>query len=220
MERKWTVLPLIATLATGCAADAPGSPHGAVTGAGVPASAAQVSTQDEGKTQMDAVIPATFSEYAAADAGNNTRCVVGATTDDDGLNQKPVVLVVEQSGARVLRSETLALPSLAYQARATHCRGADGFLYVLIQSDTQPEQTLSQTLLRIVKIDPASGAVIASADIDPTGVEDAHSAWVEPGAGTFRLQNHKLAIRGMYYRLADPEARKPFTVELSDTLVQ
>jgi len=218
MKKKWIVFSLATTFAAGCAADAPAQPSKAATTT-VAAEAVRVSTQDEDRNAMNATVPANFSEYASAAAERNTRCVVGASVDDDGLNQRPVLFLSEQ-GDRVRWAETLPLPPDTYQSRATHCFEASGSLYILIQSDTQPEQTLSQTLLRVLSISPRNGTVIASVDIEPAGITDAHSAWVEEGQENFRLQDGKVVVTGMYYRLAAPEDRKPFTVELSSPLKQ
>lgn len=223
MQKRWMVFSLVMAFAAGCAADTPAQPSGAAGKAPAttaPAQAAKISTQDEDRKAMDATVPANFSEYATAAAGDNRRCVVGASVDDDGLNQRPVLLLSEQGKERVLWSETLPLPPDTYQGRATHCFGAGGSLYVLIQSDTQSEQTLSQTLLRVINVDPGNGTVIASMGIEPAGVTEAHSAWVEEGQENFRLLNGRLVVTGMYYRLADAEDRKPFRVELNSTLKQ
>lgn len=219
MKKKWLVFSLAMTFAAGCAAESPAQSSNTAATTTMAAEAVRVSTQDEDRNAMNATVPVNFSEYASAAAERNTRCVVGASVDDDGLNQRPVLILSEQ-GDRVRWAETLPLPPDTYQSRATHCFEASGSLYVLIQSDTQPEQTLSQTLLRVLSISPRNGAVIASADIEPAGITDAHSAWVEEGQQNFRLQNGKVVVTGMYYRLAAPEDRKPFAVELSSTLKQ
>lgn len=221
MTRKWMCLP-IAIAAAGCAPDMPSHTKGVAepaTEMAVPAAPMQAATQDEDRTAMDATVPANFSEYANAPAGNDRRCLAGASTDDDGLNQKPVLYVSGKDQA-VQWSQTLPLPPDTYQSRATHCLGTDDLLYVLLQSDTQPEQTLSQTLLRVLKVDSGTGAVLASADVAPVGVTDAHSAWVEEGSANFQLRKDKLVVTGRYFRLAAPEDRKPFQVELDKSLNQ
>jgi hypothetical protein len=219
MKKKWMFLPIAIAFA-GCAPDMPSKPKQVAAQAEVAASAATTRSvaQDEDRKGMDATVPVNFSEYAAASAGDDKRCVAGASVDDDGLNQKPVLYVSGRDQKDVLWSKTLPLPPDTYQSRATHCFGTDGSLYVLIQSDTQPEQTLSQTLLRVLKVDPNNGAVLASADVEPAGVADAHSSWVEEGPENFRLQGDKLVVAGKYYRLTDAEERKPFEVELDSSL--
>lgn len=220
MMKKWMCLPIAIAFA-GCTPDTPSRPEGVSDGAlTMPAAPKQGTTQDEDRAAMDTSVPANFSEYGTAQAGNGKRCVAGASVDDDGLNQKPVLYVSGKDQEDVRWSQTLPLPPDTYQSRATHCLGTNDSLYVLLQSDTRPEQTLSQTLLRVLKVDPGNGAVLASADAEPAGVTDAHSAWVEEGAENFQLQNDKLIVTGRYYRLADPEERKPFQVDLDKSLNQ
>ena len=217
--KKWMFLPIVMVFA-GCAPATPSQSRGVVAPAAKTAATATAAqdnapARDEGHKVMDTTIPANFSPYATAQIGDGERCVAGASTDDDGLNQKPVLYVSAQDQKQVQWSQTLPLPADTYQSRATHCLATHEALYVLLQSDTQPEQTLSQTLLRVLKIDPRNGAVLASMDVVPAGVADAYSAWVEEGPENFRLHDGKLVVSGKFYRLADAEERKSFQVELN-----
>lgn len=197
--KKWMFLP-VAIVLVGCSADASLPSHGA---AAAPTGAAQE------RPDVGTAIPAHFSEYAAAPISEGRRCVVGAVTDEDGMEQKPVLYVSDAANA-VLWSRALPLPPNTYQSRATHCVGAEDAIYVLLQSDTRPEQTLSQTLLRVVKVDPRSGGLVNSEEVAPPGISDAYSAWVEEGGDKVQLQEAALVITGNYYRLAEPEAHMPF----------
>jgi len=221
MKAKWMFL-FFAVAVAACTADATFQPKGGVAQQADVAKSATITqgdTQDEVHTAMDTAIPENFSAYATSSVEEDKRCVAGASTDEDGLNQKPVLSIVSGPGeGSVQWSQTLPLPPDTYQGRATHCLGADGSLYVLIQSDTQPEQTLSQTLLQVLKIDLGNGALRARADVGPADVTDAYSAWLEEGAENFQLQNGKLVMSGKYYRLVDAEDRKPFQVELDSDL--
>lgn len=205
MKKAWMSLSVALALAA-CAVEANQDDSRAPQP--MPASGA---TRPDSLPKRDLVVPANFSRYAVGPRG---QCVAGALLDADGLNQRPFVYLSEQSSATLRWGKTLPLPVHTYQGRATHCLMRDGALYVLVQSDTQPEQTLSQTLLRAVRIDPRNGAVVAEADIQPAGVAEAHSAWVEEGADNFRLHDRALVIAGRYYRLSAPENRKSFLVEL------
>lgn len=162
-------------------------------------------------------IPPGFSSYASESIGDNKQCVVGAAVDDDGMNQRPVAYVAETSG-KALWTRTLELPRQTYQSRATHCvREADS-VYVLLQSDTQPQQASSQTLLRVVRLALGDGVVQGQADVPVPGVKDPVSAWVEEGAQGLRWSNGGLIVSGQYYRLDDSDRRNTFQVGLKPDL--
>jgi hypothetical protein len=213
MQKKWIFLSVAIALA-GCAADTSSQPKDAVRQAASDTAAGQ----DQRGTVV-ATIPAEFSEYTTVQLSGNGRCVAGAATDEDGLNQRPVAYLAGQSQG-VQWSTELPLSPGTYQGRATHCIGTDKAIYVLVQSDTQPEQTLSQTLLRVLKLNSRDGEVLASVDVGPEGVSDAWSAWVEEGEERFRLQGDVLVIAGDYFRLATPEERKPFRVEIASRRIR
>lgn len=179
-----------------------------------PATAAQDKTglADIAADNPVTVIPQGFSSYTSESLGDNRHCVVGAVTDEDGMNQKPLVYVEDTVANRVLWSRSLDLPANTFQGRATHCLRKGGTLYVLLQSDTQPAQTTSQTLLQVVELDLAKGATTGIRDIAVAGVTDAYSAWVDKGQGGMHLAAKGLAIAGEYYRLADPDKHLPFQV--------
>lgn len=96
------------------------------------------------------------------------------------MNEKPVAYL-RKSSTIVIWHGSLPLLPHTYQARATHRVGTPTTLYVLVQGDTQPEQPLSQTLLEIVALNRATGAVTATKAIEPPYAADAHTTWVDNG---------------------------------------
>jgi len=162
-----------------------------------------------------ASVPQGFSSYAAEPAGDNKQCVVGAVADADGMNQKPFVYVEDTVANRVLWTRPLELPSNTFQGRATHCLHKGGTVYVLLQADTQAAQSLSQTQLRVIELDAATGSVTGNREVPMPGAAEATSAWVDKGEDAFRLAGKNgLAISGEYFRLADPDKHLTFTVTL------
>lgn len=214
MSKKWMSLPMFLVFAA-CGAD-PHQDGGGLALELAPDPPASVGESPQGKTKtpIDRIVPGGFSKYAAGPSGAQEQCVAGAIVDADGLNQKPVVFMAGKTSVDVRWSTILPLPPHAFQARATHCLGTGDAVYVLVQADTQPEQTFSQTLLRAVKVAPGSGEVIAEAEVQPSGVDGAYSAWVEAGGKNFRMQNGKVLISGKYYLLSRPEDRRNFQAEL------
>ena len=162
-----------------------------------------------------AKIPENFMDYATETVGKGNIRVVGAATDEDGVNQKPVVYAAAGKGELPLWLDQLELPANSFQSRATHCNQSDGALFVLLQADTQPEQTLSQTLLQVVKINPATGEILIRRDV---AVTSAYTAWVEEGASHFHWVDGTLLISGNYRTQSDDGPQKSFTVRLNDHL--
>jgi hypothetical protein len=160
-------------------------------------------------------LPDRFTSYASEPIGDNRVCVAGRTTDADGMNQKPVAYVVEQPKKRVFWVARLGVPTDMYQSRATHCTRHGDSLYILMQSDTQSEQSLSQTLLRVVKLDATSGTVQLQQDVD---VPAAYSVWVDEGANHFAWNGDRLVITGHDRLDADHDRQGTFTLRLNDDL--
>jgi hypothetical protein len=128
----------------------------------------------------NASLPSNVNLYAKPGIGEGQQCLVGVQTDDDGMNEKPVAYL-RKSSTIVIWHASLPLLPHTYQARATHRVGTPTTLYVLVQGDTQPEQPLSQTLLEIVALNRATGAVTATKAIEPPYAADANTAWVDNG---------------------------------------
>jgi hypothetical protein len=177
------------------------------------------STPPHGGTRsVSHIIPDGFSSYAVETIDGNDQCVVGAWVDDDDMNQKPFVYVTDPHTKRVIWGKTLDLPANTYQGRITHCLEKNGSLYVVLQSDTQSEQTLSQTFLRIEKISVIDGKIEALKDISIPNVDGAYSAWVNEGKMAFHTDGEHIVVSGQYFRMADADKHLPFQVTLGNDL--
>lgn len=160
-------------------------------------------------------LPEHFKAYASASIGHGRRCLAGVNTDADGMNQRPVVYATKADGKRVLWIAQLDLPTDMHQSRATHCAGRGDALYVLLQSDTQASQSLSQTLLRVVKLNASTGAVRSQRDVE---VPSTYSAWVPKGATHFVWNGNRLVIHGDSRLASDRERLQKFSVRLDSHL--
>ncbi|SDY19920.1 hypothetical protein SAMN04487939_101198 [Lysobacter sp. yr284] len=198
--------------ADGAAGSEPAAPA-----ASTPAPPAPTATAPASTAPMSTEIPQGFSSYASESIGDNKQCVAGTATDEDGMNQRPVAYLAQASG-KPIWTRVLDLPSDTYQSRATHCLRQGDALYVLLQSDTQPEQSLSQTLLRVVKLNLADGAVQAGADVVVPGAKGAYSARVDEGGKHLRWDNGNLVVSGQYFQLDAPDQRSDFTATLKPDL--
>lgn len=164
-------------------------------------------------SSLDIALPANVTLYAKPGIGDGQHCLVGAQTDDDGMNEKPVIYF-EKSPDTVIWHASLPLPPLTYQARATHCVGTSTTLYVLVQGDTQPEQSLSQTLLEVVALNPATGAITATKTIGIPNVDGAHTTWVEDGDEHFLAQSKNLIVTGKYALLSNRDKPADFSLKV------
>lgn len=162
-------------------------------------------------SSLDIALPANVTLYAKPGIGDGQHCLVGAQTDDDGMNEKPVIYF-EKSPDTVIWHASLPLPPHTYQARATHCAGTTTTLYVLVQGDTQSEQSLSQTLLEVVALNRATGAITATKTIDIPNVDEAHTTWVDNGDEHFLTQNKDLIIAGQYAPLSNQNKQVEFSL--------
>ena len=156
-----------------------------------------------------------FTAYASASIGHGRRCVIGISTDEDGMKQTPVVYATSTAGKRLLWIARPELPADVYQSRATHCTVNGDALYVLLQSDTQASQSLSQTLLRVVKLNASLGTVQLQKDVEVPG---SYSAWVDKGATRFVWKRNRLVINGNSWLASDHERLQNFTVRLNSDL--
>ncbi|MGO1069112.1 hypothetical protein [Lysobacter sp. CA199] len=206
-------LCVVSLAPAGCARhDAPAAPSAAQA-------AADGATPASGSAPVPAEIPQGFSSYASESIGDNKQCVAGASRDEDGMNQRPVAYLAETSG-KPIWTKTLDLPADTYQSRATHCVREGKAIYVLLQSDTRPEQNLSQTLLKVVKLNLADGAVLGSGDVVVPGAQGAYSAFVEEGAQHLSWNDGGLRIAGQYFSLDAPDRRSDFQAVLKPDLSQ
>lgn len=161
----------------------------------------------------NAPLPSNVSLYAKPGIGEEQQCLVGAKTDNDGMNEKPVIYLEKSSNTAIWHT-SLPLPPHTYQARATHCVGTPTALYVLVQGDTQPEQSLSQTLLEVVALNRATGVVTATKAIDLPNISDAHTTWVEAGDGHFSVQGKDLIVTGKYAPLSNRDTPVDFSLKV------
>jgi len=161
----------------------------------------------------DTPLPPNVSLYATPNIGEKLQCLVGAQTDDDGMNEIPVVYL-QKSSTAVIWQTVLPMPLHAYQARATHCVATPGTLYVLIQGDTQPEQSLSQTLLELVALDRATGTVTATSAIEPPSVSQPHTTWVDAGNEHLFAQDKDLVVTGKYALLSNRDNPQDFSLKV------
>lgn len=159
--------------------------------------------------------PDHFTAYASASVGHGRRCVTGTSTNEDGMKQMPVVYATNTSGKRLLWIARPELPADVHQSRATHCAVNGDALYVLLQSDTQASQSISQTLLRVVKLDASLGTVQLQKDVEVPG---SYSAWVDKGATRFVWNGNNLVINGNSQLASEPERLQNFTVRLNSDL--
>ncbi len=180
-----------------------------------PAAASTRSIARADASRAAAGIPKHFSEYASESLSNGQRCVVGATTDEDGMNQRPVAYVTDAKSEQPVWVDKLSLPPNTFQSRATHCTSSGHSLFVLLQSDTQPEQTLSQTLLRVVKVDLATGTVRMQQE---TPVSGAFSTWVDVGSSHFQWKDDTLIVSGNQRPQASPDQQTTFTLRMDGDL--
>jgi hypothetical protein len=167
--------------------------------------------------RSNASLPSSVSLYAKPGIGDGQQCLVGAQTDEDGMNEKPVAYL-EKSSTTVIWHVSLPSPPHTYQARATHCIGTPTTLYVLVQGDTRPEQSLSQTLLEVVALNRATGAVTATKAIEPPNIIDAHTTWVEAGDGHFSAQGKDLIVTGRFAPLSNRDNPRDFSLKVPQNL--
>ena len=151
-----------------------------------------------------AKLPAGVNIYASETIDNGQKCLVGAKSDKDGLNDRPIVYLADTKGAFAWHMP-LKIPADTYQGRATHCVASPAALFVLVQIDTQSEQTLSQTLLEVVELDRKTGAVVAAKDVAVPGVSAAYSASVDEGGANFKAEGGDLIIKGSYELMSDKD---------------
>ncbi len=162
-----------------------------------------------------AALPKNFMSYASKPTDIGKTCIVGVVTNDDGVDQKPVVYAEAAKSKRIVWLDHLALPAQSFQSRATHCTNSSDSFFVLLQADTQREQTLSQTLLQVVKIRADTGEVLARQDVV---VPDAFTTWVDEGSANFRLKDGMLRISGNFRAHSNEGAPISFNLRLDEKL--
>lgn len=157
---------------------------------------------------------ASYVSYTSTALADGRRCNVENLADEDGMQQRPAVEIFDRNGA-MLWHGAIALPVDTYQARATHCLASGSDLFVLVQADTQSVQSLSQTVLEVVRLNSVSGKIVSIQSVAVPDVQDAYSAWVEKGAFNFALTTDgSLQISGHYKLVGAPEQTAPFIARI------
>jgi hypothetical protein len=178
--------------------------------------AASPTTSATATRKQSVALPANVDIYATISTSDGQECRVGARADEDGLAERPVVYLVKPDGGFAWHVQ-LHIPKDAYQGRATHCVASANAIYVLVQIDTDSQQSSNQTLLQAVELDRKSGAVIASKDVDLPNISAAYTSWVEEGNEHFMWDGSKLVIKGKYQLMSDrddPSGKDPFDFTL------
>lgn len=148
--------------------------------------------------------PGEFKRYAAS-AMPSGECVVGALIDDLGV-QTAVVMGVGTDGRR---RWTTSVPAEAgfYQTRATHCACSGSACYAAIATDTQPSQSVSQTLLTLAKLDPSSGKRLADRAIEPSEATRTSSTWMATG-DELVIHGQTISLSGQWRSDAEEEPHR------------
>jgi hypothetical protein len=205
-----TLVFLLPAASAGCADTRPGT------------SASASVPEPTRTTQGHAKLPANVDIYATTVIGDGQQCLVGAKSDKDGLNERPVVYLSKPVGVFAWHVQLPILEG-SYQGRATHCVESDNDLYVLVQIDTYSQKSLNQGLLQVVELNKKNGIVRVSKYIDVPNVSVDYTSWVELGDNNFKLEGSKLVIRGLYELMSERDhptgkGPTPFTVEVPASL--
>lgn len=172
-------------------------------------SADSAKAPDPGRTAL----PEQLRAYDTKPVNGGQACIVGAVADEDGLNQRAFVALTDAATQRAVTwARNLDDLEDAHASRATHCVQGDGALYVLLQSDTQAPQSLSQTILAVARLS-LEGDVQEVVRLEITGTSGrACSAFVRHVSGAFTWDAGQLRVEGEYFLLSDPERREPFVL--------
>lgn len=157
-------------------------------------------------------LPKGFRAYGTTPFSGG-ECVAGDVTKE-GMNGRATVYVDDPATHQVKWMKTIPLPPRRYQNRATHCVALGDSLFVLVQTDTHQETSLSQTLLSVVEFSPTDGTIKTTRDEELPGIEDAYSAWVDKGTEGFHEVSGQLKISGQYFLMNDSNKRIPFTMNV------
>lgn len=158
-----------------------------------------------------AALPDAFAEIGRTEVAGGGICVVGSLLSEDGDARAWVHML--DAGRGALRWSTpIALQGDYFQNRATHCLCRDDLCRVLVATDTQSSQSLSQTLLSITTLSLVDGRFVSSTPITSVpGAPGNASVWVEPGEANFAWNGDSLMIRGRY-RVPDSDAIGDFEI--------
>ena len=154
-------------------------------------------------------VPEYFQTYLITPMGDAGICVAGKVTDEDGMFSRPYAYVEGATGGNLRWAKFLDMPADFYEGRATHCVRKGDSLYVLLQLDTHAARSLSQTLLRIVKVRMNDGAFEGEAHVIVPNAGHTHTSWVWDDDG-FKVVNDTLSVTGKY-RYLDSEDHFTFS---------
>lgn len=161
------------------------------------------------------IFPGNFGIYGSVLLSDRDYCVVGAMLSSDLGLQTPRVYRVSSDGKSASVWADLSVPEGHYQARATHCIEGVRGAYVLVQSDTRPERSLSQTFVYVDALPRQQSAASKRYPVRPPSVKSAYSAWVDGDEDSFAYANGKISVKGRYKVMASPEAVRRFSVEFN-----
>lgn len=160
----------------------------------------------------------TFAQALPGVTINNVRrsgastCVAGARSDDLGRETAFVAGFVGRSSSPAWTSSIPHDPDF-YQNRATDCACTNDRCYALVATDTQSAQSLSQTLLSIVRIS-RTGTIAGTRELDSIpGAPANATAWVEPGGNRFTIARDRIVVQGQW-RASDADDAHPFTKDV------
>jgi hypothetical protein len=169
------------------------------------------STSSAVPTAVAPHVPDNFMLYSSTPLGEGNSCLVGSVADEDGMYARPFVYITKTKDRKVHWAKYLSMSEDDYEGRATHCVGYGDQIYVLLQVDTQPARSLSQTLLSVVKLRLADGLVEKETDVLVPDTHANYSAWVKRRDGSFRRANDELIVAGQY-RYMNTDDELPFSV--------
>ncbi len=181
-------------------------------GLGLRSIGTQPSTKNE-PNPSHSIVSGTYSRYAATPVEGGT-CLVGAEGDEDGMNRRPHVELIDAEAGRLRWIKKPSIPVDHYEGRATHCLGVGNSLFVLLQIDTHSQRSLSQTVLHLVKLRATDGLIESDAEVSIPGAFGAYSAWVAEDATNLRKQGDEIVVVGKYRRVDADEEDVPFSVRL------
>lgn len=214
MKRTQSLILLAIYLLSGSAAANPDEASAPKTSA-VPSSNQPVGGVLVSAPASAATVPKNFMSYASEPTDFGKIFIVGAVTNDNGMNQRPAVYAADAQDKHIVWFDELAVAAHSFQSRATHCSFSSDSFFVLLQGDTQANQTRSQTQLQVVKISARTGEVLARQSVV---VPDAYTAWVDEGSANFHLENGMLSISGNFRATSNEDSPKPFTIRLTRDL--
>lgn len=168
---------------------------------------------------FEQLLPADYLVMAKSLMRNGDVCLAGAKLADEGAEAAHIYRINSEQ-QKIIWQTPIKLDADFYQNRLTHCSCNDTTCYALVATDTQPQQSLSQTLLSLVAISAADGKIIHQRPIGKIpGASDSMSAWVEPGDNNFVVKNNVIEINGKF-RDMDSSNEQEFSLTVNQNLTQ